>query len=69
MELLVVDIYYNEIMPNFINKNLFIGQEQNLYKCLYLSYPNLIKLIHGENDEYTIPFCQFKWFYFLKYLS
>ena len=63
------DIYYNEIMTNFINKDLFIGQDQALYISLYLSYPNLIKLISGENDEYTIQFSQLKWFYFLKYFS
>ena len=56
-------------MTNFINKDLFIGQDQALYISLYLSYPNLIKLISGENDEYTIQFSQLKWFYFLKYFS
>ena len=63
------DIYYNEIMTNYIKMDKFIGQDQNLYCSLYLSYPDLIKLIHGENDEYTIQFSQLKWFYFLKYLS
>lgn len=63
------DIYYNEIMTNYIKMDKFIGQDQNLYCSLYLSYPDLIKLIQGENDEYTIQFSQLKWFYFLKYLS
>jgi len=63
------DIYYNEIMTNYIKMDKFIGKDQNLYFSLYLSYPNLIKLIRGENDEYTIQFSQLKWFYFLKYFS
>ena len=63
------DIYYNEIMTNFIKMDKFIGQDQNLYRSLYLSYPNLIKLIYGENDQFSIQFSQLKWFYFLKYLS
>lgn len=62
-------LFYNEIMKNFINQNKFIGKDQNLYICLYLSHPELFKLINGENDDYSIQFSQLKWFYFLKYLS
>ena len=65
----MINIYYNEIIPNYINKNLFIGKDQTLYVSLYLTYPLLIKLIRGYNDNYTIPYCELKWFYFLKYLS
>lgn len=63
------NFYYNEIMTNFINMDKFIGKDQNLYICSYLCYPELFKLIKGENDEYTIPFSELRWFYFLKYLS
>lgn len=65
----MINIYYNEIIPTYINKNLFIGKDQNLYVSLYLLYPSLIKLIKGYNDNFTIPYCELKWFYFLKYLS
>lgn len=63
------DYYYNEIIINFINRDIFIGKDQNLYISLYLSHPELFKLINGENDNYSINFSQLKWFYFLKYLS
>lgn len=65
----MIDLYYNEILPNYINKNLFIGKDQTLYVSLYLSNPSLIKLIRGSNDNYTIPYSELKWFYFLKFLS
>jgi len=65
----IIEIYYNEIIPIYIEKDLFIGKDQNLYVSLYLSYPSLIKLIKGSNDNYTIPYSELKWFYFLKYLS
>jgi hypothetical protein len=65
----MINIYYNEIIPNYINKNLFIGKDQTLYVSLYLSYPSLINLIRGHNDNFTIPYSELKWFYFLKYLS
>jgi len=65
----MIDKYYNEIIPNYIKRDLFIGKDQNLYVSLYLLYPNLIKLIRGENDNYTIAYSELKWFYFLKYLS
>jgi hypothetical protein len=65
----MINIYYNEIIPYYIENNKFIGKDQTLYVSLYLKYPNLIKLIRGYNDNYTIPFSEFKWFYFLKYLN
>jgi len=65
----MADIYYNQILPYYINNNLFIGKDQTLYVSLYLSNPNLIKLIKGYNDSFYIPHCELKWFYFLKYLS
>lgn len=65
----MADIYYNKIIPFYINNNLFIGKDQTLYVSLYLLFPNLIKLIKGHNDNYYIPNCELKWFYFLKYLS
>jgi len=65
----VIDIYYNQIVPFFIKNNYFIGKDQNLYVSMYLSNPSLFKLIRGCNDNYYIPFCELKWFYFLKYLS
>ena len=65
----IADIYYNQIIPFYINNNLFIGKDQTLYVSLYLLYPNLIKLIRGHNDNFSIPNCELKWFYFLKYLS
>ena len=65
----MADIYYNKIIPYYINNDLFIGKDQTLYVSLYLSNPNLIKLIKGSNDNYNIPYCELKWFYFLKYLS
>lgn len=65
----MIEIYYNEIIPIYIENDLFIGKDQNLYVSLYLSYPSLIKLIRGTNDNYTIPYSELKWFYFLKYLS
>jgi len=65
----MIDIYYNEIIPTYINKDLFIGKDQTLYVSLYLLYPSLIKLIKGSNDTHSIPFSELKWFYFLKYLS
>jgi len=65
----IIDIYYNKIIPTYIENDYFIGKEQNLYVSLYLNNPSLIKLIKGTNDNYTIPYSEFKWFYFLKYLS
>lgn len=66
----MINIYYNKIIPYFIDKDYFIGTDQNLYVALYLSNPDLIKLIRGNNENhYPIPYCEFKWFYFLKYLS
>jgi hypothetical protein len=65
----IADIYYNQIIPFYINNNLFIGKDQTLYVSLYLLYPNLIKLIRGHNDNFSITNCELKWFYFLKYLS
>jgi len=63
------DMYYNTIMTNYINMDKFMGQDQKLYISSYLSKPELFILINGENDEYTIPYSQLMWFYFLKYLS
>jgi hypothetical protein len=63
------DYFYNEIIINYINRDIFIGKDHNLYISLYLSHPELFKLINGENDNYSINFSQLKWFYFLKYLS
>ena len=63
------DIFYNQIIPEYIKRDLFIGKDQTLYISLYLQYPHLFNLIVGENDEYTIPNSQLKWFYFLKYFS
>jgi len=65
----MINIYYNEIIPYYINNNLFIGKDQTLYVTLYLNNSSLIKLIKGNNDNYTIPYSELKWFYFLKYLS
>lgn len=66
----MINIYYNKIIPYFIDKDYFIGKDQNLYVALYLSNPELIKLIRANNENhYPIPYCEFKWFYFLKYLS
>ena len=65
----MIDIYYNEIMPFYIKNDLFIGKDQTLYVSMYLKYPQLFKLIRGENDNTTIQFSELKWFYFLKYLS
>jgi len=65
----MIDLYYNEIMSYYIKNNLFIGKDQTLYVSLYLKYPHLFKLIRGENDNNTIQYSEFKWFYFLKYFS
>ena len=67
--LIMYDIFYNQIIPEYIKRDLFIGKDQTLYISLYLLYPKLFKIITGENDEYTIPNSQLKWFYFLKYFS
>lgn len=63
------DLYYNEILINYIKNNLFIGKDQILYISLYLSYPELFEIINGENDDFTIQYSQLEWFYFLKYFS
>jgi hypothetical protein len=65
----MANIYYQDIMPTYISKNLFIGKDQNLYTSIYLKYPHLFKLIKGINDNYNIPFCELRWFYFLHYLT
>ncbi len=62
-------LYYDEIMPTYISMNKFIGKDQKLYTSLYLKYPHLFKLIKGRNDNYHIPFCELRWFYFLHYLT
>jgi hypothetical protein len=65
----MIDIYYNKTIPYYIENDLFIGKDQTLYVTLYLNNQNLIKLIRGHNDNYTIPYSELKWFYFLKHLS
>jgi len=65
----MANIYYNEILIDYMKLNKFIGKDQTLYVSLYLKYPDLIKLIKGTNDNHTIPYSELKWFYFLKYLS
>jgi hypothetical protein len=65
----MINIYYNQIIPYYIENDLFIGKDQTLYVSLYLNNPNLIKLIRGYNDNFTIPYSELKWFYFLKYLN
>jgi hypothetical protein len=65
----MIDIYYNQVLPFFVKNDYFIGKEQNLMVCMYLANPSLFKLIRGSNDKSFVPFCEFKWFYFLKYLS
>ena len=47
----------------------FKSKQTHLYTSLYLKNPDMIKLIRGNNDETTIPYCEMKWFYFLKYLT
>jgi|688.fasta_scaffold418332_2 hypothetical protein len=70
-ELLInmIDIYYNKIMTHYIDNDMFIGKDQTLFVSLYLSNPNLVKLIKGDNDHFCYPLCEFKWFYFLKFLK
>jgi len=60
---------YYEMLETYISKDKFIGKDQTLIMSVYLENPNMIKLIRGENDHFNTPFCQLKWFYFLKYLS
>ena len=65
----MIDEFYNVIIPEYMNRNYFLGEDQTLYTTLYLKRPDLIKLIRGDNDETTIPYCEFKWFYFLSFLT
>lgn len=65
----MIDEFYNTILIDYMKNDYFIGEDQTLYTSLYLKNPNLIKLIRGNNDETTLPFCEMKWFYFLKYLT
>ncbi len=65
----MIDEFYNTILIDYMKNDYFIGEDQTLYTSLYLKNPSLIKLIRGDNDETTLPFCEMKWFYFLKYLT
>ncbi len=61
--------FYEVIIPEYIKRNYFLGEDQTLYTSLYLKRPDLITLIKGNDDETTIQYCQMRWFYFLKYLT
>ena len=50
-------LYFNTIKI-FIEKNFFIGKEQNIFAYIALVHPNVVKLIYSKD-----------WFYFRKYLS
>lgn len=65
----MIDEYYNIVVPEYIKRDYFIGDEQTLYTTIYLKRPDLITIIRGDNDDTTIPYCEFKWFYFLKFLT
>lgn len=65
----MIDEFYNVILIDYMKNDYFIGEDQTLYTSLYLKNPEMIKLIRGDNDETTIPYCEMKWFYFLKYLT
>jgi hypothetical protein len=65
----MIDEFYNIIIPEYIKRDYFLGEDQTLYTSLYLKRPDLITIIRGDNDDTTIPYCEFKWFYFLKFLT
>ena len=50
-------LYFNTIKI-FIEKNFFIGKDQNVFAYIALLHPNVVKLIYSGD-----------WFYFRKYLS
>lgn len=65
----MIEEFYNNILITYMNNDYFIGEDQTLYTSLYLKNPEMIKLIRGDNDETTLPYCEMKWFYFLKFLT
>jgi hypothetical protein len=56
--LLFIKLYY-EALHTFLNHNIFIGKEQNIFTYIAFSHPEIVKLVFANNN----------YFYLKKYFS
>jgi hypothetical protein len=59
------DANYKATMKLFVEKNLFVGKDQNLFANMVLKYPNDINVVRVTEDVGTENY----WFYLLRYFS